>query len=53
MMMVADDNVADDNNTRDWVVDCDGEGQERAVRDDGDSRVVMMTVAVEDNSSGQ
>ncbi len=41
--------VADNNNTQDWVVDCNGEGQERAVRDGRDSRVVMMAVAVEDN----
>ncbi len=40
--------VADNNNTRDWAADCDGEGQERAVRDGGDSGVVMMAVVAED-----
>jgi hypothetical protein len=40
--------VADGNDTRDWVADCDGEGRERAVRDSGDSRVVMMAAAAED-----
>ncbi len=45
--------VADNNNTQDWVADCDGEGQERAVRDSGDSGVVMMAVLVEDGGSGQ
>jgi hypothetical protein len=50
-MAVADDTVADDDNMQDWVADCDGEGQERAVRDGGDSRVVMMAVAVEDSGS--
>ncbi len=40
--------VADNNDTQDWVVDCNGEGQERAVREGGDSGVVMMAVAVED-----
>jgi hypothetical protein len=44
--------VADDNNTQDWVADCDGEGQERAVRDGGDSGVAMMAVAVEDGGGG-
>jgi hypothetical protein len=44
--------VADKDDTRDWAVDCDGEGQERAVRDGGDSRVVMMVVAAEDGGSG-
>ncbi len=45
--------VADDNNTQDWVADCDGEGQERAVRDGGDSGVVMMALAVEDGGGRQ
>jgi hypothetical protein len=40
--------VADDNDTRDWAADCNGEGQEWAVRDGGDSGVVMMAMAVED-----
>jgi hypothetical protein len=45
--------VADEDDTRDWVVDCDGEGQEQAVRDGGDSKVVVMAVAAEDGSGGQ
>jgi hypothetical protein len=45
--------VADDDNTRDWAADCNGEGQELAVRDVGDSGVVMMAVAVEDGGGGQ
>ncbi len=45
--------VADDNNTQDWAAVCDGEGRERAVRDGGESGVVMMAVAVEDGGSGQ
>ncbi len=40
--------MVDNNDTQDWVVDCDGEGQKRAVRDDRDSRVVIMAVVVED-----
>ncbi len=43
--------MADDDNTRDWVVDCDGEGKERAVRDGRDSGVVMMAAAAADNNS--
>jgi hypothetical protein len=45
--------VVDDDDTRDWVADCDGEGQERAVRDGGDSGVVMMAAAVEEGSGGR
>jgi hypothetical protein len=45
--------VVDDNNTREWVVDCNGEGQERAVRDGGDSGVVMMAASAEDGGGGQ
>ncbi len=45
--------VVDDNDTQDWAADCNGEGQERLVRDSRDGRVVMMAVAVEDGSSGQ
>ncbi len=45
--------VADDKDTQDWVADCNGEGQERAVRDSRDSGVVMMAVAMEDGGSGQ
>ncbi len=52
--------VADNDNMRDWAADCGGEGQERAVRDRGDSGVVMMAAAAEeqrtmakvDNDSG-
>ncbi len=40
--------VAEDDDTRDWAADCDGEGRERAVRDDGDSGVAMMAAAAED-----
>ncbi len=45
--------VLDDDNMRDWAADCDGEGRERAVRDGGDSGVVIMAVAVEDGGGGQ
>ncbi len=40
--------VADDDDTQDWAAGCNQEGCKRAVRDDGDSKVVMMAVAVED-----
>jgi hypothetical protein len=45
--------VAEDNDTQDWVADCNGEGQERAVRDGRDSGVVMMDLAAEYGSGGQ
>ncbi len=45
--------VADDDDTHDWAADCNGEGQERAVRDGGDSGVVMMAVVGEDSGSGR
>jgi hypothetical protein len=45
--------VADDNDTQDWVAAYDGKGQERVVRDCGDSGVVMIAVAVEDGSGRQ
>jgi hypothetical protein len=45
--------VVDDNDKRDWVADCDGEGGEQVVRDSGDSRVVMMAAVAEDGGSGQ
>ena len=45
--------VADDDNMRDWGADCDGDGQERAGRDGGDSGVVMMAVVVEDGGGRQ
>jgi hypothetical protein len=34
------------------VADCDGEGQEGAVRDGRESGLVMMAVAVEDGGGG-
>ena len=40
--------VADGNGMRDWAADCNGEGRERAVRDGGDSKGVMMAAAAED-----
>ncbi len=40
--------VANNDNTRDWAADCNWEGREWAVRDSGDSRVVMMAAAAED-----
>jgi hypothetical protein len=43
--------VADDNNTHDWAADCNGEGQEQAVRDSGDSGVVMKAAVAEDSCS--
>ncbi len=45
--------VAADNGMQDWVLDYDGEGQEWAMREGGDSGVVMMAVAVEDGGGGQ
>ncbi len=45
--------VADEDNMQDWAADCDGEGQEGAVRDGGESELVMMAVAVEDGGGGQ
>ncbi len=45
--------VADNNDTRDWVVDCDEEGQEQAVRDGRDSGVAMMAVAAGDGGGRQ
>jgi hypothetical protein len=44
--------VADDNDTCDWMADCNGEGRERALRDGGDDRVVMMAAEVEDSGGG-
>ncbi len=43
--------VADNNNLHDWAADCNGEGQERMVRDGRDSGVVMMAAAVEECGS--
>jgi hypothetical protein len=45
--------VVDDDDTQDWAAGCDGEGQQRAMRDGGDSRVVMMAVVVEDCNGGR
>jgi hypothetical protein len=49
--------AADDDGSQDWAADYDREGQERAVRDSGDSRVVMMAAAkmaaAEDSGSGR
>jgi hypothetical protein len=45
--------VAEDKDTWDWAADCDGEGQEKAVRDSRDSGVVMMAMAVEDGGGGR
>ncbi len=45
--------LVDNNDTYDWVADCDGEEQERAVRDGRDSRVVMMAAAAEDGGVGR
>jgi hypothetical protein len=45
--------VVDNDDMRDWAADCNGEGRERAVRDIGDSGVVMMAVAAEDGCGGQ
>jgi hypothetical protein len=45
--------LADDDDTHDWAADCNGEGREQAVRDGGDSRVVMMAVAAEDGGGGR
>jgi hypothetical protein len=44
--------LADDTDTCDWVADCNGEGQEQAVRDSGDRAVVMMAAALKDGGGG-
>ncbi len=36
-----------------FAVDCDGEGREWAVRNGGDSGVVMMAAVAEDGGNGQ
>ncbi len=36
-----------------WATDCNGEGQERAVRNSGDSGVVMMAAVAEDGGNGR
>ncbi len=43
--------MANNDNMHDWVADCNGKGQERTVRDGGDSRLLMMAAAVEDGGS--
>ncbi len=45
--------MAEDNGMQDQVADYDGEGQEWAAREGGDSRVVMMAMAVEDGGGGR
>ncbi len=45
--------MVDDDDMQDWAADCNGEGQERAVRDCGDSRVAMMAATAEDGSGEQ
>ncbi len=43
--------MAVDDDTHDWAADCNGEGQEWAVRDGVNSGVVMMAAAAADNNS--
>jgi hypothetical protein len=43
----------DNDGMHDLVADCDGEGQEWAMRDGGDSGVVMMAAAAKDGGSEQ
>jgi hypothetical protein len=45
--------AADDNGMQDWAVDYKGDGQKRAARDSGDSRVAMTDAAAEDGGGGQ
>ncbi len=40
--------MADDNDTRDWAADCNGEGRGRVARNSGDSGVVMMAAVAKD-----
>jgi hypothetical protein len=44
--------VADNDDTQDWAADCNGEGQERVVRDGRDRGVVMMAAVGEHGGSG-
>jgi hypothetical protein len=55
MQTVADDDSGgqEDNDMRDWGADCDGEGQEQAVKDGRVSGVVMMAAVAEDGGGGQ
>jgi hypothetical protein len=41
--------AVEDNGMQDRVADYNGEGQERAARDGGDSGVAMMAAAADDN----
>jgi hypothetical protein len=56
---VVDMTAGDDNGLRDRVADYEGEGQERAARDGGDSGVAIMAeakmvgVATEDSNGGR
>jgi hypothetical protein len=45
--------MADNNGTRDWVADHNGEGRERAARDGGDSGVAIIAAEAEDRVGGQ
>jgi hypothetical protein len=45
--------AVEDNGMQDRVTDYDGEGQEQAVREVGDSGVVIMAAAAEDGGGGQ
>ncbi len=45
--------MTDNKDMQDWAADCNGEGQERAVRDNGDSRVAMMAAVAEDGGGKQ
>jgi hypothetical protein len=45
--------AAEDNGMQDWAADYNGEGQERAVREDRDSGVGMMAAAAEDGGGRQ
>ncbi len=45
--------MADADDTRDWAANCNEKGQERELRDGGDSGVVMMAAAAEHGGDGQ
>ncbi len=45
--------MMEDDDTQDWVADCNGEGRERAVRDGRDSGVMMMDAAAEYGGGGR
>ncbi len=44
--------MTDDDNTCDWAANCNGEGQEQAVRDGKDNEVVMMAAMAKDGGGG-